>query len=235
MASTLKSRLREALDDLGIAEPNQAEIARLTGVKPPSVHAWFSGATKSLGKALLPLAAYLGVSPEWLNTGRGPKHPGGNASHTRMAVREHGPDLAYESGSEIELLDARGSCGGGSIAWDMERREPLIREAGWFRRYNVRPEDVFAVFADGDSMADFIVDGDIVIFNRRRIEPRSGSIFLVEHPDGLKIKRLRREIDGSWILESTNPDKRRHPDERVTAEQADLLRIRGEFVYRQGG
>lgn len=234
MASTLKTRLREALDDLGIAEPNQAEIARLTGVKPPSVNAWFSGATKSLGKALLPLAGYLGVNPEWLNTGRGPKHAGGNASHTRMSVRD-ASEITYESGSEIELLNARGSCGGGSIAWDMERREPLIREASWFRRYNVRPDDVFAVFADGDSMAEFIVDGDIVIFNRRRIEPRSGSIFLVEHPDGLKIKRLRREIDGSWILESTNPDKRRYPDERITAEQADLLRIRGEFVYRQGG
>lgn len=233
MASTLKTRLREALDDLGIAEPNQAEIARITGVKPPSVHAWFSGDTKSLGKALLPLAAYLRVNPEWLNTGRGPKGPQGNASELQFAVREHGG--TYHAGSEIELLDARGSCGGGSIAWDMEYREPLIREQGWFRRYNVRPEDVFAVFADGDSMADFIIDGDIVIFNRKQTTPRSGAIFLVEHPDGLKIKRLRREIDGSWVLESTNPDKRRYPDERISSDQAELLRIRGEFVYRQGG
>lgn len=233
MPRTLKTRLRDALNDMGISEPNQAEIARITGVKPPSVNAWFSGETKSLGKALLPLASYLGVSPEWLNTGRGPKRPGGTVSDVRLAIKDAG--VAYASASEIELLDARGSCGGGSIAWEMESREPLVREEGWFRRYGVRPEDVFAVFADGDSMAEFIVDGDIVIFNRKRTTPRSGAIFLIEHPDGLKIKRLRREIDGGWVLESTNPDKSRFPDERITAEQADLLRIRGEFVYRQGG
>lgn len=233
MSSTLKSRLREALDDLGIAEPNQAEIARITGVKPPSVHAWFSGQTKSLGKALLPLADYLRVNPEWLNSGRGPKRVAGNASDLRLSVKE--APHAYASAHEIELLDARGSCGGGSIVWDMEHRDPLIREEGWFRRYGVRPSDVFAVFADGDSMADFIVDGDIVIFNRKRTTPRSGAIFLVDHPDGLKIKRLRRDIEGNWILESTNPDKRRFPDETIAADQAELLVIKGEFVYRQGG
>lgn len=234
MASTLKSRILEALDDLGVTDPNQAEIARATGVKPPSVNAWLSGGTKSLGKALLPLAAYLRVNPEWLNTGRGSKRPGGNVSDTTLRVEE-GQHPDYGSSFEIELMDARGSCGGGSVVWEMEHREPLLRESAWFKRYKVRPKDVFAVFADGDSMAEFIVDGDIVIFDRTKTTPRSGAIFLVEHPDGLKIKRLRREFDGSWVLESTNPDKRRYPDERISESSAELLRIRGEFVYRQGG
>jgi len=46
---------------------------------------------------------------------------------------------------------------------------------------------------------------------------------------------MRRDIDGAWVLESMNPDKRRYPDEKVSPDQADLLRIRGQFVYRQGG
>lgn len=121
------------------------------------------------------------------------------------------------------------------MAWEMQERPPLIKEPSWFSKYKVRPEDVFAVFADGDSMAEFIVDGDIVIFDKRRTDLKSGSIYLIDHPDGLKIKRVRREFDSSWVLESMNSDKRRYPDERITVDQVDHLRVRGQFVYRQGG
>lgn len=135
----------------------------------------------------------------------------------------------------IAMADARGSCGGGSTHWDAEHRQPLMKEPQWFKRYGVRPQNAIALWADGESMADFIVDGDIVIFDKSRTEPRTGQIFLIDHPDGLRIKRLRRDIDGSWVLESSNPDKRRFPDERIAQDQAELLRIVGEFVYRQGG
>lgn len=232
----LKDRLELAMKGMD-NPPTHAELARAAGVRQPSVHAWFSGGTKSLrGGTLLAVARALNVNPLWLDTGRGPMRPGGTASATGYSVREAGPeDQVGTTAEEIELVDARGSCGGGAIAWELSRREPLIKEAAWFRRYNVRPGDVFALFADGDSMADFIVDGDIVIFDRRKVEPVSGKIFLVGHPDGLKIKRLRRGIDGSWILESMNPDKSRYPDERIGPDQAEHLQIHGGFVYRQGG
>jgi phage repressor protein C with HTH and peptisase S24 domain len=217
------------------ARPTQAELARAGGVKPPSVAGWFNGSTKSLGKALLPIASLLRVNPEWLNSGRGAMRPGGNASGPSYQVRESDPEEQHASGLPIEFVDASGSCGGGTIVWELERRTPLVKEPAWFQRYKVRPEDVFGVFADGDSMADFIIDGDIVIFDRTKVEPRSGTIFLVDHPDGLKIKRLRREIDGSWVLESNNQDKRHYPDERISPEHVGLLKILGQFVYRQGG
>lgn len=164
--------------------------------------------------------------------------PGGNASSGMYKVQDPGPDPYWEYGDAngpITMIDAYGSCGGGAVAWELEPRAPLIKEPSWFKRYQVRADEVFGVFADGDSMADFIVDGDIVLFNKRKTTPKSGQIFLIDHPDGLKIKRLRRDIDGSWILESNNSDKRRFPDERIAPEQADLLKILGEFVYRQGG
>lgn len=111
----------------------------------------------------------------------------------------------------------------------------LAKELSFFHRYSVRPEDLFAIYADGNSMADFIVDGDIVIFDKTKTTPISGKIFLIEHPEGLRIKQLRRGIDGSWILESKNDDKRSYPDERIDPDQQSLLRIRGQFIYRQGG
>lgn len=139
-----------------------------------------------------------------------------------------------ESG-QIEYWDARGSCGGGFLNYDQLPKGHLIKEKPFFQRFNLKPENAIAVYADGDSMADFIVDGDIVIFDRSKQSPVSGEIFLIEHPDGLRIKTLRRGIDGSWVLESRNPDKRRFPDERIPPDNAELLKIHGQFIYRQGG
>jgi phage repressor protein C with HTH and peptisase S24 domain len=136
---------------------------------------------------------------------------------------------------EIEYWDVRGSCGGGFLNEDRIPKGHLVKEASFFHKYNVRPEDLFSIYADGDSMADFIVDGDIVIFDKRHKEPRSGKIYAIDHPDGLKIKLLRRGIDGSWTLESKNIDKRMYPDERIELGQQDLLKVHGEFIYRQGG
>lgn len=232
MPSTLKERLEQAVRESDPA-PSKADIARAAKVKPPSVSDWFSGKTMSLGKSLLPLSEFLRVNPQWLSTGRGPMRSASNASQPAYRVQEAGAQ--YDSGHEIELIDAHGSCGGGSIVWEMEDRAPLVKESAWFRRYAVRPEDVFAIFAHGDSMADFIVDGDIVIFNSTKTTPKSGQIFLIEHPDGLKIKRMRMSIDGSWFLESLNADKARFPDEIITSDQTDLLKVKGQFVYRQGG
>jgi phage repressor protein C with HTH and peptisase S24 domain len=135
----------------------------------------------------------------------------------------------------IEYWEAKGSCGGGFLNYEVLPKGHLVKEYTFFKKYNLKPENAFAIYADGNSMAEFIVDGDIVIFDKSKTMPRSGHIYCIEHPDGLRIKVLRRGIDGSWLLESKNTDKRLYPDERVPPGQDDLLKIRGEFVYRQGG
>jgi phage repressor protein C with HTH and peptisase S24 domain len=136
---------------------------------------------------------------------------------------------------KIEYWDARGSCGGGFLNYDQMPKGHLVKEHTFFQKFGVKPSNAFAIYADGESMANFIVDGDIVIFDKSRTTPQSGKIYAIDHPDGLRIKRLRRGIDGAWVLESDNPDKRAFPDERIEPDQMDLLKIHGEFVYRQGG
>lgn len=135
----------------------------------------------------------------------------------------------------IPYYAARGSCGTGVIIWEAPPKGYLIKEPSFFQKYGVPPEHIAAVYADGNSNANFIVDGDIALFDTRRKEPRSGKLFLIEHPDGLRIKQLRRLVDGSWILECLNPDKIQFPDETIHPSQAEHLRIVGEFFYRQGG
>lgn len=204
-----------------------AHLSRRYKVSTVTANDWLNGKFKPGTDLARQIAEDHGSTFEELYFGTKPN----SARPAAFAITEAGPDDALP----ITMMDARGSCGGGGIHWDAEHRQPLMKEPSWFARYRIRPKDAIAVWADGESMADFIVDGDIVIFDKSRTEPRTGQIFLIDHPDGLRIKRLRRDIDGSWVLESSNPDKRRFPDERIAQDQAALLRIVGEFVYRQGG
>ncbi len=227
--STFSERLALAMQ--GPPTVNQASLARGVRVSGATVSHWLSGEIQTLkGANLLRVAEFLSVRPEWLQSGEGSMRTH-DANPSRYRISE---PTDSEPAMPITFRDAFGSCGGGSVT-EADLRQPLLKEPAWFRRYQVSPRTALAVWADGDSMSDFIVDGDIVIFDTSKTAPKSGSIFLIEHPDGLRIKRLRREIDGTWVLESNNPDKRRFPDERITPDQLDLLRIMGQFVYRQGG
>lgn len=228
--NTLAERIKAALSQSG---KTQADLVRATGAKAPSVSNWLSGRTKNLkGNNLVAAAALLGVNTEWLADGVGPQYP--TLAGAKVKAVLHEDDAAGEVG-RIPYWEARGSCGGGFLNYDQLPMGHLVKEASFFKKYGLRPQDAIAVYADGDSQADFIVDGDIVIFDTSKTSPRSGKIYLIDHPDGLRIKMLRRDIDGSWILGSRNPDKRKYPDERLQPDQMDLLKIHGEFVYRQGG
>lgn len=136
---------------------------------------------------------------------------------------------------EIPYIEAKDFPRGGSIPRSKEAFKKFYKEESWLLKHNLKPEFLLVLLADDNSMADFIVNGDAVIFDTLKKEPKSGHIYLIQHPDGLKIKQLRREIDGTWILECRNPDKRRFPDERIPQDKPELLNIIGEFVYRQGG
>lgn len=224
----------------------QRALADRANIKNPAqISQWLNRTVdKKTGKARVmksstarAIESAIGLVPNWMDTDH--EHAmttqsssGQNASAYRFQINEASPG---DGSMPIELRSIRGSCGGGSVDIDNDERQPLIKEANWFRNFHVTPETALAVWADGDSMADFIVHGDIVIFNKSRTQPKSGRIFLVHHPDGLRIKRLRRAIDGSWFLDSDNPDKLRYPSERIGPDELDLLKILGEFVYRQGG
>jgi len=67
--TTLADRIKMAMAESGVS---QAELARACGVKPPSIHGWLSGKSKFLrGENLLLAARRLGVSQDWLATGKG--------------------------------------------------------------------------------------------------------------------------------------------------------------------
>jgi transcriptional regulator with XRE-family HTH domain len=79
-------RMREKWPDrypMGIPrKPSQYDVARLAGVKQPSVNKWTKG--RPIDQTVLTgLATRLGVNIEWLATGRGDKFP--------LLTPEHSP------------------------------------------------------------------------------------------------------------------------------------------------
>ena len=239
-AMTIGQRLKQVRKQLKLT---QIELAARVGLKQSTLSDLELG--KSAGTTNLAVVAHaLGVNALWLETGRGTMDIGTSSEARNSSAaplrRAADFDLSSEDGAtvdvdRIEYWDAKGSCGGGFLNYTDLPKGHLVKEKTFFAKYGLLPENAFAIYADGDSMADFIVDGDIVIFDKSKTAPRSGKIFAIEHPDGLRIKSIRRNIDGSWILESRNADKRIFPDETIPPDQVDLLKILGEFVYRQGG
>lgn len=218
-------RLKDSRKAAGLS---QARAAKLAGITQPTLSQLEAGAYEQ-SVATIDLATVYGVNPTWLATGKG-------LSNATVKTKEVLEEDAYDGEvGRIPYWDARGSCGGGFLNYEQLPVGHLVKEASFFKKFNLSPGNAVAIYADGDSMSDFIVDGDIVIFDTSKTEPRSGKIFLIEHPDGLRIKQFRRELDGTWVLESRNPDKRKYPDERVEPEKLEFLKIQGEFVYRQGG
>lgn len=218
---------------------NQSALARYCGITPQAVQKWISGSSEPRGKNLIACAEFLNVTPAILKFGE----KGSITTGTDIANRKPVPVADYhlvsaedtnEPVGKIEYWDVRGSCGGGYLNFEQMPKGHLIREASFFARYGVKPENTFAIYADGDSMADFIVDGDLCIFDRGMTTPISGEIYAIEHPDGLRIKELRRSIDGSWTIFSRNQDKRKYPDEIIQPGQLEYLKIIGHFFYRQG-
>lgn len=135
---------------------------------------------------------------------------------------------------EIPYYYAKGACGNGSDNGTDEVKGHLRKEKSWLKKYGVKEKNLFVVYAEGDSNADFIIDGDMVIFDKSKKTPEDGKMFFIKHPAGDRIKTLKRKANGNWLLTSRNHDKLRFPDEEITEEEAQHIEILGGYVYRQG-
>lgn len=148
---------------------------------------------------------------------------------------EEGEHSAEEDIVHVENHGWMGSCGGGEINWEERMRKPLAFQKEWLARKGLDQESALLIYADGQSMEDFIQDGDVVLFNTSKTKIESGKIYAIQHPEGIRIKRLRLDYNGELIISSDNPDKARFPDDRLNSDQARELEVLGQFVWRGGG
>jgi transcriptional regulator with XRE-family HTH domain len=184
-------------------------------------------------KTLQRLAKAFGISIAELFERRGVR--AGEPRLSDYIVLPHGGEPSADEFQLVINPSFRGSCGGGVINWEEVLKKPLAFQREWLKAKGLTPESALIMYADGRSMESFIMDGDVVMFNKARTQVRSGEVYAIEHPEGIRIKRVRLDYDGSLILASDNPDKSQYPDDRVSKSVAEDVRILGEFVWRGGG
>lgn len=104
-------------------EISQADLARATGAKPPSVNAWFTGETKSMKAETAAMAAGLyGVNPLWLATGKGIKQAddgralGSSASQTLIGPAGVAQGIEAISAALAQMTDAQREVMAGKLA-----------------------------------------------------------------------------------------------------------------------
>lgn len=192
---------------------SQQELARLLNVNRSAV-------TQAKKRDAVPemwifkLARDLGVSQEWLESGRG----------------EPGPASSPASGdaefAKVPKVNARLCAGGGSFEVGGEVEDYYAFRNEWIRRKG-SPESMVLMDIFGNSMEPEIKEGDTVLIDQSRKEIIAGGIYAVGIEDTVMVKRVEKR-PGALLLFS---DNREYAPVELRGEEMANARIIGKVVW----
>ena len=196
--TTLAERLTSLMDEKGIS---QAELARLIGIKQPSVFKILTGETRN-PKNILEMAAVLGVNAHWLKTGEGEP----DSDFVRVV---HLPDQAAENTVRVEILDIEASAGNGTFLTRAE--QGLLAQEfdlDFFRRQFGRTDakNLKIIAVKGDSMAPTLESGDLLYVDVAENYFSADGLYVFTFDAHTFIKRLQKRGREMWAM-SDNKEK----------------------------
>lgn len=190
---------------------SKADVARHFDVKPPSVQGWLKHGRISKSH-IEKLLAYFSdvVGPEhWgiSSTGFG-RADLGPAVQTplRPVVVVESDDQVPEGMIIIPRYTVKASAGHGEPVLEIDTEgQPNYFRSGWAQKNGYKPDGLFSIVAMGDSMEPTIPNGASLIVHRQA-EIVSGRVHVLCRGDECYVKRLIRQMDGSVLVKSENPD-----------------------------
>lgn len=237
--NTLSIRLKQARKH---AKLTQKALADKVKVSQPVISQLENGENLQ-SVHLLAIANACGVNPAWLANGVGEMLPVDLADLIR--VKELNglttPTSPYpRTPSEedfvlIPQLSVVGECGDGHLNGHIEIEGGLAFRRDWLTKLSVKPEHCRALYAEGASMEPYIFEDDIVLVDTSDRLPKDRTPYAIRRADGgISFKRLIRQLSGTWLLRSDNPDKAMYPDEEVSATAMHDIPIIGRIIWRGG-
>jgi phage repressor protein C with HTH and peptisase S24 domain len=206
----------------------QRELAAKVGIKQPTLSELETG--ESAGTTnLASIAAALGVSALWLETGKGDSTVRADelTSPTRTlpdAVPVGVLDEIDPNVVDITLVKLRLSAG--IMGYMAEPEQGVLRrirmERAWLEQQGLFAENLIAVRVKGDSMSPRIEEGDIVVLNTADRRPAEGVAFAANLEGESVIKRMSRRL-GRWYLVSDNIDQKRYPPQVCEGDRCILV------------
>lgn len=158
-----------------------------------------------------------------------------------LARKTHSENVVIGKGHPMEFVqipeyEISFSAGHGNVfSYEVvEDSEPKSYSLSFFQRRRINPAKCKRFKVYGDSMEPVLRDGDsVLVVDYTPGEPiRDGSVYIVRYDRELRIKRLSKEIDGSIILRSDNPEYR---PVRIPAEDVgERFQILGRAIERSG-
>lgn len=190
---------------------SKADVARHFDVKPPSVQGWLKHGRISKSHIEKLLAYFSDVV--------GPEHWGissagfgradlGPAVQTplRPVVVVESDDQVPEGMIIIPRYTVKASAGHGEPVLEVDTEgQPNYFRSGWAQKNGYRPDALFSIVAMGNSMEPTIPNGASLIVHRQT-EIVSGRVHVLCRGDECYVKRLIRQMDGSILVKSENPD-----------------------------
>lgn len=231
------ARLKEALAAEGIPEWGAGvRLAKMAKVTPKACSKWLNGESMPGGAKMLALATALSVRVEWLEYGRGEMREGVPALIPDSRIPPRSFDLKDEPDyTGVLQLTARGSTGDGDDNPHVEIRGVMAFKSAWLRANNLNQKHLDVIYANGHSMEPTINDGDVLLIDESKIEPKDGQVFAMQSASkGTIVKRLVKSDFDGWIIRSDNPDKARYGDETLRDGEVNEVRIIGRVVWRGG-
>jgi len=103
----------------------------------------------------------------------------------------------------------------------------------WLEKRGLTAAACVVIDVKGESMEPTICDGDVVLVNTIERKIKGGNIYAFRTDEGVRLKRLHRQLDGRIKVASDNQDKTAFPDEWLTPGiEAEII---GMVVHRSGG
>lgn len=213
----------------------QSELAARSGLKQSTISDLEVG--KSQGTTnVASLALAMGVSPLWLETGKGARNvdlPGPAAT-----LEDDSPFLkntvTIRIGDEPETVPIRKvklKLRAGVAGYETE---PIADDGGvlhmplsLIEKNNLVPHQLLAMPIKGCSMEPMLFEDDLVVINTADREPRSRELYAVNFNGEACIKQLIHK-GGQWYLHSLNAD---YGPLNVRSGQCDIV---GRVVYQPG-
>lgn len=214
--ATLSERLTSLMNEKGIS---QAELARLIGIKQPSVFKILSGETRN-PKKILEIATALNVDPHWLKTGEGDPDP----SYRIVEVSEpQNPNTV-----RIDILDVEASAGNGAYLSPTE--QGLLSQEfdlTFFRQQFGRTDakHLKLITVKGDSMAPTLESGDLLYVDISENYFAADGLYVFTFDGQTFIKRLQK-VGKEMLVISDNPTYK-----EWTFTQDDDVFIHGRVVF----
>lgn len=231
--TTLGERVATRLKELGMS---QAELARRIGLTRSAVSAWQTRDVRTVkAETLLDAARVLKVHPMWLASGRGAKEIDEEFVGQPIATIDDDASDLDKDYIVIPEYQLSFSAGAGSIA-ESENPDgiPAAYKVSWLQSIGLNPRNARRFRVRGDSMEPTLLHDDRILVDVSQNLPeqiQDGAVYAVRYGESLKVKRLRRRIDGRIVLVSDNPA---YSEEVITPEYADDFAIIGRVLERSG-